>query len=119
MGASITKPNSAWLKNVDKTILVNLDNPNLLVADLAKSALMSERQFYRAINKVTGCTPNQYIQQIKMKKAREWLRNGKFRSLKKLSQALGYTRTDYFSKVYIKYFDEYPNLGGQIQQSDN
>lgn len=114
MGASINKPNLNWLKNVDSTILLNLDNPKLLVADLAKSALMSERQFYREINKATELTPNKYIQWIKMKKAQEWINDGTFCSLKKLAQALGYSRTDYFSKIYKKYFGIPPDLNNRM-----
>ncbi len=118
MGATVNKPNQNWLKNVNKTILLNLDNSNLLVSDLAKSAFMSERQFYREIKKAMGLTPNQYIQQVKMGKAKEWITNRKYASLKKLSQALGYARTDYFSKVYEKHFNEFPNLDRVGQNSD-
>ncbi len=117
MGASI-KPNLSWLKNVNRTILLNLNNNNFLVSDLAKSAFMSERQFYREVKKATGLTPNQYIQWVKMEKAREWIMAGKYGSLKKLSQALGYTRTDYFVKIYLRHFGEPPDLAKGDQAFD-
>ena len=45
----------------------------------------------------------------KLELAKELLENGDFKSIADLSDALGYSKTAYFSSIYKKHFGVFPN----------
>lgn len=96
------KPNQSkhWLNEVLQIILSRIDDPSLTISKLAREVYMSERQFYRKIKETTGKTPNRFLQSIRMKKAQEILENKQPNSIKEVALSVGYTRTDYFSRLY-------------------
>lgn len=65
---------------------------------------MSERQLFRKIKKQTGKTPNEYIQESRLQKARQLIYSGQFETLKEVTQQIGYKRVDYFSNLFEKRF---------------
>ena len=89
-----------WIEKVDEFIWENISNPKLTVTDIANAVYTSERQFYRTVKKVTGKTPNKYLQQLRMKKAKELLETHQFLTVKEVANHVGYTRSDYFSRLY-------------------
>lgn len=101
-------PRSNWLKKVDEFILANIDNNKLTVTDVAYAVFISERQFYRKIKKLSGKTPNQYLQDIRLKKARKFLESGTFSTVKEVALSVGYSRSDYFSRLYESHYGVRP-----------
>ena len=59
------------LAKVSDAIYVQLNRgKDIQVSQIASAMCMSDRQFYRKINALTGSTPTVYIQRVKIKKAK-------------------------------------------------
>lgn len=93
-----------WLQELDKAIEQHLSNYKVLISSLASALFMSERQFFRRIKQQTGKTPNEYIRLYRLQKARKLLLSGQVKSLKEVSQQIGYRRVDYFSNLFKAQF---------------
>lgn len=81
-----------------------MHDPNLTIPKIAEELYMSERQFYRRVKRETGHTPNQYLQVARLVKARELLQARKGITIKEAALSVGYSRPDYFSKLFEGYF---------------
>ncbi|MGN0242822.1 MAG: AraC family transcriptional regulator [Lachnospiraceae bacterium] len=71
------------------------------VAEYAKQYNMSYNYFIRRFREAFGITPAQYMQQVKIERAKEYLENSRF-SISQISDLLGYDNSLYFSKVFRK-----------------
>lgn len=91
-----------WLQNAVACIFKQLENPDFVIADVADTLGMSERQFHRRIKQVLGITPNEMILQIKMDRARQLLEKGCYSTIAEVAHAVGYNRSDYFSTVFVR-----------------
>ncbi len=85
-----------------------MHDPNLTIPRIAEELFMSERQFYRRVKTETGYTPNQYLQVARLAKAKEILRSGKAVTIKEAAISVGFSRPDYFSKLFESYFGMRP-----------
>ena len=75
---------------------------------LAKQLAVSERLFYRRIKSITGITPNQYIREIRLNEAKRLLEKEKAITVKEVAAKVGYTKTVYFSDLFMTKFGLYP-----------
>lgn len=73
------------------------------VIELANLIGMSEKYFITYFKKTLGITPGQYIYQLKMNKARDFLYQ-KNHSIKEIASLLGYPDPYSFSKAFKKYY---------------
>jgi AraC family transcriptional regulator len=83
-------------------------NKQIKISSLADSVNMSEKYFISYFKSVLGITPGNYITQLKMNRAREYLYQRKF-SVKEISEFLGYSDQYTFSKAFKKYFNVPPS----------
>ena len=94
-----------WLSKAEMFILQSLnDNSGFVMADLAKALFVSERQLYRIIKNETGRTPNEYVRLVKLQTAKKLLESERVHTVAEVSLAVGFNRSDYFSKLYSKQF---------------
>lgn len=98
-----------WLKEVNEFIHDHLSERHLTVADIAAAVFMSERQFYRKLKKVTGKTPNQYLTEMRLQRAKKYLEDQVFDTIKEVTLHVGYSRSDYFSLLYETRFGIKPS----------
>lgn len=98
-----------WMRKVDDYIRDNLSDPKMTISDIAAAVFVSERQFYRHVKKFTGKTPNVYLQRHRLQKARELLESNQLTTVKEVARAVGYTRSDYFSRLYTARFGIRPS----------
>lgn len=101
-----TKKN--WLGKLNAIISDQLHDPNLTIPKIAEELYMSERQFYRRVKREAGCTPNQYLQVARLAKARELMQARRGITIKEAAMSVGYSRPDYFSKLFEDYFGVRP-----------
>jgi len=94
-----------WLKKVDNLIDRNLQNPNFQLMDLTNALEISTAQLYRRILKLTGMSPNKYIRQNRLKKAKEILERGKYPTVRETAARVGYLQPEYFTKLFKKEFN--------------
>jgi AraC-like DNA-binding protein len=85
----------------------NLSKP-MLIKDLADIANMSEKYFITYFGSILGITPTQYIYQLKMNRAREYIYLKTY-SVKEIANLLGYPDQYTFSKAFKRYFDVSPS----------
>ncbi|MCC6461684.1 MAG: helix-turn-helix transcriptional regulator [Saprospiraceae bacterium] len=86
----------------------NISNTGLGVLELALEAGMSERQLYRWMQHHFNTTPNLFIRQIKMERARRLLEVGEYSTVSELAYALGYKQPAYFTQVFEHSFGVKP-----------
>lgn len=81
-------------------VVSNISNTDLVVLNLALEAGMSERQLYRWMQQHLNTTPNLFIRQIKMERARCLLEAGEYGTVSEVAYAVGYKRPAYFTQVF-------------------
>lgn len=80
-------------------IAANIDNPDLVVEELARNAGMSRTAYYTRLKQITGLTPIDFIKQMRIKKAIKLLEAGR-RSIAEIAYAVGFADPKYFSRVF-------------------
>ncbi|MFD2115514.1 helix-turn-helix transcriptional regulator [Paenibacillus yanchengensis] len=80
----------------------------LRVAQLTNIAGISEKYFITYFKHALDITPGQYMNQIKMNRAREYLYENKY-SIQHIASLLGYPDPFTFSKAFKKYYDVSPS----------
>ena len=101
--------NQIWLTEVENAGKEALElGIKLTTSYLASKVFISERQFSRKIKAYTGLTPNGYIQEIKLQKARHLLENQIYTTVNEVAQAVGYSSGSYLTKMYEASFGKKP-----------
>lgn len=59
----------------------------------------------------TGMTPNQYLREVRLQKARRLIEEGNVRTVKEACYAVGFKKASYFSDLYKKRFGKSPAEG--------
>lgn len=76
----------------------NVHGP-IITKDIANYMYLSEKQVSRIIKKETGISTKQYINKIKLKKAKDLLKNTNL-LIKEIADTLGFTSQYYFSQFF-------------------
>ena len=76
-----------------------ISDPNLSNEDLAKEAQLSEVYFRKLFKLCYGISPKQYLQQLRIEKAKEILQNSSH-SITKIAEKCGYSSVYHFSKIF-------------------
>ncbi|WP_390580265.1 AraC family transcriptional regulator [Paenibacillus illinoisensis] len=95
------------LQDVIQYVDANLHRP-IRMNDLAAMAGISEKYFISYFKKTVGITPGQYISQIKMNRARDYLYEKKY-TIQQIAGFLGYPDPFTFSKAFKKYYNVPPS----------
>jgi len=97
-----------WLNRLHLIIENNLDNPALNNQQLAEALEISERHLFRKIKTLTTFPPQKYLSQYRLHKAMTYLKDGRFRTVKETSFAVGFRNTSYFIRQFEKEFNRRP-----------
>ncbi|WP_168119856.1 AraC family transcriptional regulator [Paenibacillus sp. HB172176] len=81
---------------------------SLTMSELASLVSFSEKYFITFFKKALGITPGQYMYQIRMNRAREYLYMKKY-SIQQIASLLGYPDAFSFSKAFKKYYHVPPS----------
>lgn len=107
---ALTSANQTWLKEVENAARMALQiQVKLSTMLLAEKVFLSERQFARKLKKITGLTPNEYIQEAKLQKARQFLEHQVYSTVGEVAHACGYSSGSYLSKIYVERFGKKPS----------
>lgn len=99
-----------WLDQVDMLIEKSISKQqNIKVTDLAALLFLSDRQLRRKLTQLTGVTPNKYIIEYKLKKARQLLEQRSYPTVKEVMYHAGFKHKSYFSKLYLERFGVLPS----------
>lgn len=97
-----------WIEQVEQYIFQECSNLNFKQIDIAEYFNISESSLYRKIKVSRGKTPNQFITELKLQKARKIIENDPEVPLKKLSLEVGFKHNHYFSEIYFDRFGNKP-----------
>lgn len=106
---SIAVVDQEWIDELEGIIKQELNNEQFTVASLSNKLNMSKRQLERRIKKIIGLSPAKYIREIRLQVARSYFEDGNFRSVSEVSYAVGFLKTQYFSKLYKERFGKKPS----------
>lgn len=98
----------AFLMSLKDFISIECNKPEFGIENIVTEFAISKSSLYRKIKSSTGLTPNEFISEIKLQKARVMIELNQVNSLKQLSFAVGFTKPSYFSKLYEKRFGSKP-----------
>ena len=98
-----------WLREVESIFLQYMSDSRLNVDFAAGKINLSERQFHRRLKQLTGLTPNQYLQEIRLHRAKDLLSQGAFATVKEVVMAVGFQDVRHFSELFQKHFRRRPS----------
>ncbi len=98
-----------WLEKLENVYLEHLNDSRLSVDFAAQKMLLSGRQFHRQLKKLTGLTPNQYLREIRLNQARQFIEAGQYQTIKETAQAVGFSDVPYFTKLFRERFGANPS----------
>jgi AraC-like DNA-binding protein len=98
-----------WLDTLDTLIYNRASDANLSVQQLAQLLYMSRSQLYRKLDILRGVTPKAYIQEKRLKHARQLLELGEVQSVKAVAHAVGMRKVRYFSSQFKARFGQLPS----------
>ena len=105
----LSKADLEWLEKLEELVKEQIDDTQFNLSRLSGQLFISERQLHRRIKNLTGLTPNKYIREIKLQKARTLLEERACSTVSEVSYAVGFNKSDYFSKVFQERFGKLPS----------
>ncbi|MCG8327737.1 MAG: ATP-binding protein [Chitinophagales bacterium] len=98
-----------WLKELESLCLAAIDKRLELTNNyLSIQLAISVRQLQRRIKALTGMTVKQYVQEIRLQKARHLLENRVYNTVAEIAYESGFNTPAYFSRLYEKHFGKSP-----------
>jgi AraC-like DNA-binding protein/tetratricopeptide (TPR) repeat protein len=93
----------SFILALTEIVLNNLKNENFRIRNLAREAGLSSSTLNRRLNRIAGKSGNQFIREIRLRKAHEMLQ-GKSVNVSEVSYAVGFSSPAYFSACFHEYF---------------
>lgn len=98
-----------WLADFEAYIRAHIADDALSISFLAQEFSMSESTFLRQVTRITGLSPKQYLQEVRLHAAREMLENKTYSSVSQVAAKVGYTDTRTFSRSFRQRFGKLPS----------
>ncbi|MFK7968951.1 MAG: ATP-binding protein [Bacteroidia bacterium] len=105
----ISNVDAEWLIAVEALYTEHVNDARLTVDFAAEHVHLSARQFRRRLKQLTGLSPKQYLQEMRLQQARDLLVQGRFATIKEVCHSIGLNDVRYFSDVYKKRFGINPS----------
>lgn len=104
----LTSEDQIWLGEFEKLVQHHLANETLTVSFLAQEMAMSESSLLRQVKRLTGLTPKQYLQEVRLDAARFLLEQRTYRTIAKVASEVGYSRPRTFSRSFKQRYGKSP-----------
>lgn len=98
-----------FLHKAKEIVEGNLSNNEFSVKDMASVLNLSERQTNRVLKKMTGLSSLQFIREVRMQKAYQFLQSRKYATIAEVSYAVGFENASYFTKLFTNRFGKKPS----------
>jgi transcriptional regulator GlxA family with amidase domain len=106
---SYTQEEKVWLATFESLVQQHIGESSFTINALPDLMATSRSQIFRRLKKMTGLTPNQYLREIRLQKARELLETHAYATVKQVCYAVGFQKTQYFSELFYKRFGKLPS----------
>lgn len=111
-----------FMEHVVEYIEEKMMNEDFSIDSLAMEMAMSRSVFFKKIKSLTGQNPQEFIRDLKMKRAGALLRDTKY-SIGEIAYLTGYPNAKYFSTAFKKYYGTSPSAFsiqfGAVERSDS
>ena len=106
----VDMPKQCTFSNMDEQLLIRLndfikehiDNPQLNIDMVSKHMCLSHSSLYTKVKNLTGYSLNDYLMQLRIKKAKEYLVSTD-KKITEIATLVGFSDCRYFSTVFKKY----------------
>lgn len=102
-------PDREWLETFEAYVQKHYAGGILSVSSLAYEFAMSESTLLRQLKRLTGLTPLQYIQEVRLSEARKFLENRTYSSVAQVASKVGYEDASAFTRVFKQRFGKRPS----------
>ncbi len=106
--AETAEHHDPFLLTISNYIEDQIEKPSITVSELAELMNMGERNLRRKIKASTGFSPNQFIREIRLTKAREILESRRVTTISEVAHSVGFSTPFYFSKLFEERFNIHP-----------
>ncbi|MBL0739983.1 helix-turn-helix domain-containing protein [Chryseolinea lacunae] len=106
------QPESSFLIELTAVVEKNIANEQFGVSELADAMNMSRSNLLRKVKKETNLSVSQLINQVRLKRAMELLRQSSL-NVSEVSHQVGFNSTSYFIKCFREYYGYPPGEAGR------
>ena len=99
---------TVFLKKLNLSLEEQLENTSLSTEDLAAQLNMSLSTFSRRLKKLTGLSPNQFMKEFRLKKAKDMI-GVNYGTLSEIATKTGFSTLSYFSQSFKEHFGKNPS----------
>lgn len=103
------KQEKKWLDKLQRETLQLMGKETFSIDRLAEVMLMGRTNFYNEVKRLTGLTPNQYVLEARLVRARHLLEREPDMSVRLVVQTVGLRDERYFVKMFKKRFGQLPS----------
>ncbi len=96
-----------FLASIQHLILDNMEDSSLQISDFTSQLKLSHTQLYRKIKALTDLTPTQFIRQVRLDKAMDFLSHSDL-TISEIAYKTGYSDPNYFTRIFKKQFNQTP-----------
>ena len=104
---TITSLDEEFVKKALESVEKNIQNPEYSVVDLCNELGMSKSRLFPKFQSITGLTPNNFIRSIRLKRAAQLLKSGRY-NISEISEIVGFNSIKYFNKYFKEEFNMTP-----------
>ncbi len=105
----LSQPDQEWLEGFEGYVGQHLADDTLSISTLAYHFAMSESTLLRQLKRLTGLSPIQYLQEVRLNEARRLLENRRYNSVAQVASKVGYDDTRSFSRSFRQRFGKLPS----------
>ena len=105
----MSQPDREWLETFEDYVQKHFSSDLLSVTALAHEFAMSESTLLRQLKRLTGLSPIQYLQEVRLNEARRLLENRVFDSIAQVASKVGYDDARSFARSFRQRFGKLPS----------
>jgi signal transduction histidine kinase/ligand-binding sensor domain-containing protein/DNA-binding response OmpR family regulator len=105
-----------FMHRAQQYVLLNITDSELDVNTFAKEMALSRTKLYEKLKGVTGQTPNEFIQTIRLKKAAEMILQQEELNISQVAYEVGFSSSRYFSQCFKIHFGISPSKYGRVKE---
>lgn len=99
----ITNKDEMFMKKTIDLIEENIENTDFTIDELALAQHISRSVFFNKIKSLTGCSPSEFIREIKLQRAAQLIVSGEY-MIKEISYMIGISDVKHFREIFkLKY----------------
>ena len=107
-----------FLEKAQQVVEAHLDNSEFDVPAFSREMALGRTKLFTKIKGITGQTPNDFIINVKLKRAAHWLTNNPEYNISDITYMLGFSSPKYFSKCFKEQFGISPSVYRKGDGSD-